>query len=108
MTETEWNTCLDLQPMLQSFVNDPERAELGIFGCACCRRVWALMSDERLRRGIEIRERYERNSASEAEVKESAKDARIARREIRHWFNFETSFDEHSIEAAPGWARRGG
>jgi hypothetical protein len=104
MTETEWNTCVDPLPMLRGFVSEPDRAELGVFGCACCRRVWTLLSDERLVRGVEVREEYERRRVSEEEMKGVAKAARIARREIRHWFNSETSFSEHSTEAAPGWA----
>ncbi len=104
MTETEWDTAVDPGAMLERFVDDPYKAELGIFGCACCRRVWNLLSDERLTRGIEVREQYERGLVSEEEVKKAARDAGIARSEIRTPLKFAPNVDEQSVEAAPGWA----
>jgi hypothetical protein len=103
MTETEWNTCRDPHAMWMVFANDPFRSDLSLFGCACCRRVWNLVSDERLRRGVEVRERYEQGLALEEEMKEAELGARIARRDVRAPFIAADS-DEHATEVAPGWA----
>jgi hypothetical protein len=104
MTDTEWNTAVDPGAMLERFVDDPYKAELGIFGCACCRRVWTLLSDERLTHGVEVREQYERGLVSEEEVRKAARDAGIARSEIRTPLKFSPNVGEQSVEAAPAWA----
>lgn len=104
MTENEWNASHDPHAMWMLFADAPERTDLTLFGCACCRRVWNLLLDERLRRGVELRERYEGGLASEEEVKAAARDARIARKEVRAPFIHAAHFDEHAIEVAPGWA----
>ena len=104
MNEYEWDTCVDPSLMLSSYADDRERAELGLFGCACCRRLWHLLSDERLRRGIEVRERHERGLASKEEVDDAVRGARIARREARAPFIYLAECDEHAPEVAAGWA----
>ncbi|HEV3417872.1 MAG TPA: hypothetical protein VG056_13685 [Pirellulales bacterium] len=80
-------------------------SEKRLFACGCCRRIWDLLLDERLRRGIEIRERYERGLALEDEVKAAIHDCYSARAEIRAPLKSGlVNFSENSPEAAPGWA----
>ena len=62
------------------------------------------LQDERLRRGVELREQFEQGLASEKDVKEAYLAARIARKEIRYPLRFIPNFNDHSTEAAPGWA----
>jgi hypothetical protein len=104
MTENEWKECRDPHLMLQIFNSEPDKPELGIFGCACCRRVWDLLLDERLRQAVEIREQYERRQVAEAEMKEAAIGARRARGEVRFALRGLGPNSEYIPEAAPAWA----
>src|SRR5262249_47406727 len=62
MTEAEWNTCTDPEPMLEHLCSsEPNKAldrKLRHFACACVRRVWDLLKDSRARTAIEVAERY--------------------------------------------------
>src|SRR4051794_21634947 len=57
MTEPEWLRCTDPGPMLEFLYGRAGERKLRLFACACCRRVWYLMPDERSRRAVEIMER---------------------------------------------------
>lgn len=102
MTESEWKTCRDPLAMWRVFANDADRFDLSLVGCACCRRVWELLTDERLRQGIETRERYARGQASEEELEKAEFGARIARREARAAVDH--SETEESPKSAQAWA----
>jgi hypothetical protein len=103
MTANEWNACSDPHAMWMVFAEAPEQTDLTLFGCACCRRVWHLLSDERLRRGIEVRERYERAEASEEGLAEAEQNARTARTDVRASCD-PSDVDEHSPGSAFAWA----
>jgi hypothetical protein len=103
MNQTEWNTCRDPHSMLLAFADDPFRADLRLFGCACCRRVWVHLTDERLRQGVEMRERYERGLATEQELTRAEEDARSARRDVRTSYG-RGNMDEYAPGSARGWA----
>jgi hypothetical protein len=58
MTEAEWLTSDlvgDLMGYLKGKASD---RKLRLFGCACCRKVWHLLKDERDRTAIEVCERF--------------------------------------------------
>jgi hypothetical protein len=63
MIEQEWLACPDPTPMLD-FVRDKvgdrkwRDRKLRLFGCACCRRTWHVLTDERSRNAIEASERF--------------------------------------------------
>jgi len=105
MDETEWLACTTLKPMAE-FLNFPHADERTrwLFACACCRRIWSLMSDERSRRIIELRERNADGLASQEELWQAIEAAAQARNEARAPFRFLANFDDRSPEAAPAWA----
>src|SRR5438093_8864576 len=68
MMEIEWDTCAD-PPAMLAFLRDQARERtLRLFACACCRRIWHLLVDERSRQAVEIAERYVDRQASEEEL----------------------------------------
>jgi hypothetical protein len=60
MTEAEWDTCTDPRRMLAFLKQGPHAHErkLRLFGCACCRRLWHLLTREEVRAAVEVAERY--------------------------------------------------
>ena len=54
----EWLECTDPVPMLQCLRGRASERKLLLFACACCRRVWDLLSDRRSRQAVELAERF--------------------------------------------------
>src|SRR5690348_1969368 len=68
MTEAEWRGCDDPQEMLQSLGDRATERKLRLFLCACCRRVWDLLTDPRSRAAVEAAERYADGRADRREL----------------------------------------
>jgi len=58
MVEAKWLACTDPFPMLKCLRGKVGQRKLRLFACACCRRIWRLLVDERSRRAVEIAEQY--------------------------------------------------
>jgi hypothetical protein len=60
MTEAEWLAATDLEPMLAFLVGTGRIADrkLRLFACACMRRAWHLLGDERSREAVEVAEQF--------------------------------------------------
>jgi hypothetical protein len=70
MTEEEWLSATGPYDMLMSFPAKEDSRKLWLFGCACLRRAWDLIRDQRARNCIEAAERFVDGQATRQEVNE--------------------------------------
>jgi hypothetical protein len=68
MTEKEWIECDDVPKLLKYLVERASSRKFRLFGCACCRRIWHLLVDERSRNAVGVAERYADGLATEEDM----------------------------------------
>jgi hypothetical protein len=78
MTEQEWLDCPGPYSMLEFLHGHISERKLRLFGCACCRRIWHLLGDQRSRDAVEVAERYADGLASRQNIEEAYGPAKIA------------------------------
>ncbi len=109
MTESEWQSCADPTPMLD-FLQERGLADerrLRLFGCACVRRLWHLLVDERSRRAVGVAEAYADGAADSTELAEAFRAADAARDDA-HWQEYQAegvTFEDVSAQARANYAR---
>jgi hypothetical protein len=78
MTESEWQACADPRPMLEFLKGRMSDRKLRLFACACCRRIWHLLSNKGIRDTIEIAERFADGLVRDEERSDACKMAQQA------------------------------
>jgi hypothetical protein len=58
MTGHDWLACADPQAMLNSLRGKASERKVRLYLCACCRRIWPILADERCRAAVEASEDY--------------------------------------------------
>lgn len=94
MTEADWLICTEPQSMLKFLRGKASDRKLRLFTCACCRRIWHLMEDERSRKAVEVLERCVDGPENDDEWQRAGTAADEARHE------FERDNPEHQGPAA--------
>jgi hypothetical protein len=78
MTEDEWQTKDAPRAMLEFVRPRATTRQLRYFGAACCRQVWDLLPDDRLRAAVECVEDYAAGTATKQELAACQSRARLA------------------------------
>jgi hypothetical protein len=81
MNEDEWLACLDMVQLVACSPRGISDRKRRLFLCACCRRIWHLLEDERSRRGVEVAERFADGLADPPELQAAREAAWAAARE---------------------------
>lgn len=78
MTETEWVAATDPAPMLAFLQSRMGNRKLRLFACACFRRIWPLLADERGRGAVACFERFADEQATADEFADAGRTANAA------------------------------
>jgi hypothetical protein len=103
MTEEEWLFSTDLTLMID-FVPVTAFRRIRLFSCACCRRIWHLLLDNRSRGAVEVSELFADGLASVEQLSAAA----IQAGEVGMWEAVTAatkcaSEDRFGVIYAPGW-----
>jgi hypothetical protein len=79
MSETEWLTCVDPEPMLELLRGNASGRKMRLFACACCRRIWHLLHDKRSRKAVECSEQFADGHIDKEQLSAARKEADDAR-----------------------------
>jgi hypothetical protein len=75
VTEAEWLAATDPGPMLEFLRGRTSERKLRLLACACCRRIWHLLTHAVCREAIETAERYSDGLATAEELWSAHDDA---------------------------------
>jgi hypothetical protein len=78
MTEDDWLTYEQPQPMLRHVRERVTARKLRLFAVACCRRIWPMLTDERSRHAVEVAEHVADGQVRRKEQAAAALAARAA------------------------------
>jgi elongation factor G-like protein len=77
MNEADWLRSIDPVRMLEPLQGMVPYRKLRLVACACCRRIWHLLSDDRSRRAVEVFERYADGVGYQQELQDAVAAARM-------------------------------
>src|SRR4051794_456437 len=83
MTEHEWLACTDPRALLKASSGRVTDRKRRLLVCACGRRVWDLLLDDRSQQAVEVAERYADGSADEAALAAARRQANAAYQRAR-------------------------
>jgi hypothetical protein len=85
MTEVEWLSCADPGAMLALLRGRGKPRKLRLFACACCRRIWHLLKDERSREAVIASERFADKGIGREELRASCQQAMLGKRHFDYY-----------------------
>jgi hypothetical protein len=75
MTEEEWLTGTDSEPLLQFLRRQGHDRKARLFACGCCQKIWNHITDPVLRNAVDVTERFADRAATTSQL-------RMARRKV--------------------------
>jgi hypothetical protein len=77
LTEEDWRACTEVDELLRYLVKNDRISsrQARLFACACCRRIWPLITDEASRHAVEVAEKYADGLVTELELVEAFESA---------------------------------
>jgi hypothetical protein len=78
VNEDDWLKSMDPGFMLAHLGPNSEGRKLRLFACACCRRIWGFLEDERSKRAVEVAEAFADWGVSKKELAAAARAAEAA------------------------------
>ena len=75
MKDEDWLRCTWPGEMIPYLPTERNDWRIRLFGCACCRRIWGLLIDDRSRKVIELAERHAAGQAGDRELAAGCLDA---------------------------------
>jgi hypothetical protein len=82
MTEAEWFACTDSTPMLEIIRFKASDRKMRLIACACCRRIWHLLTDERSLKAVEMAEQFADGRVDRGSLVRARDEAREAKRQF--------------------------
>ena len=98
MTEPEWLTCTEVEPMLGFLHSKVGDRKLRLFGAGCCRQVWRLLRHEESRQAVEVAEAFADGGATKNQLQKAARGAREVAESL--------AFEAGVAVSLSKWARR--
>lgn len=115
MDEAEWLRCTDPYPMLAFVKGKASERKLRLFALASCRRIWHLLTDERLEKAVQVADQFADGLCAEEALNFARIEASKCRSVRFEWWNdcisairwatYPDHYAEHSAESA-AFARR--
>jgi hypothetical protein len=68
MTQSDWTACTDPAPMLEFLRGKASDRKLRLCACACVRRIWHLLTDDRSRQAVATAEKFADGLATERDL----------------------------------------
>jgi hypothetical protein len=81
MSQPEARTAIDLPGLLPRRLSSLNTRKLRLFACACCRRIWPVLLDERCRQAVDMGERYADGKIDDQGLAAAREDAEKAYQE---------------------------
>jgi hypothetical protein len=99
MTEAEWLSCTDPAALLTDLSTERKQR---LFACACARRVWHLMADERSRKAAEASEAFADDTRLVFDLRHAHKVAEeVIVPACRAWSEANEEYGTHLVDDAP-------
>src|SRR4051794_35346984 len=85
MTEAEWLTCTDPRGVLENWSWPTSERKMRLFCCACCRRIWPLITAPESRKAVEVSESLADGRTREGRRAAASQAATVVAMRERAW-----------------------
>jgi hypothetical protein len=99
MTEADYLSCTDPARLLGYLLNSGQASDrkLRLFSCACARRLWPWLVQERSRQAVEVAERYAEGLATLEDMARAWREATLATPDMQRWSRKQVAAHEVAV-----------